>query len=145
MPVGERPAALRYVETSALLAALLEGDASVATSLLADGPKVTSALTIAEAHRAVRRAVTSGRVSAGDAERVHAQIEIFRRRSDVMRLSDDIVARAGQAFPVEPVRTLEALHLASALALEALPGLVTIVTRDARLAANARALGFGLE
>lgn len=145
MPVGERPAALRYVETSALLAALLEGDASVAASLLADGPKVTSSLTMAEAHRAVRRAAVAGRLSASDADRVHVQIEIIRRRLDVMRLTDDVVARAGEAFPVEPVRTLDALHLASALALDEHPGHVTIVTRDDRLTANAQALGFGLE
>jgi len=46
---------------------------------------------------------------------------------------------------VEPIRTLDALHLATAEELAEPPALVTIVTRDARVRDNARALGYAVE
>lgn len=48
-------------------------------------------------------------------------------------------------FPVEPIRTLDAIHLATAELLDEPPQLVTIVTRDERVRANAQALGYGIE
>jgi hypothetical protein len=42
---------------------------------------------------------------------------------------------------VEPIRTLDAVHLATAELLGA-PQRVTIITRDARVTENARALGY---
>jgi predicted nucleic acid-binding protein len=60
----------------------------------------------------------------------------------VLEVSDEVARRAEASFPVEPVRTLDAIHLASALFLrEALPDLA-IVTTDERVRANVRALGF---
>jgi hypothetical protein len=44
-------------------------------------------------------------------------------------------------FPVEPIRTLNAVHLATAERLGEAPQVVTIVTRDDRVRDNARALG----
>jgi predicted nucleic acid-binding protein len=43
------------------------------------------------------------------------------------------------------VRTLDAVHLATAEALGEPPSLVTIVTRDSRVRDNATALGYGVE
>ncbi len=54
-------------------------------------------------------------------------------------------AHAGRPFPVEPIRTLDAIHLATAAALSAMPALVTIVTRDLRVRNNATALGHQVE
>jgi hypothetical protein len=57
-------------------------------------------------------------------------------------MSDDVARRSEEAFPIEPVRTLDAIHLASALFLrQALPDLA-IVSADERVRMNARALGF---
>lgn len=54
------------------------------------------------------------------------------------------VERAEGEFPIEPIRTLGALHLASALVLrDALPDLVVLST-DERLRANALELGFAV-
>lgn len=62
----------------------------------------------------------------------------------VLEVSDEVARRAEVGFPVEPVRTLDAIHLASALLLrEALPDLA-IVTTDERVRANAHALGFAV-
>jgi hypothetical protein len=48
-------------------------------------------------------------------------------------------------FPVEPVRTLDAVHLATTELLGEPPALVTIVTRDARVGQNTEALGYAVE
>jgi hypothetical protein len=62
----------------------------------------------------------------------------------VVPVTDAVLVRAGRPFPVEPIRTLDALHLATAEFLGAPPQMVTVITRDARVGENARALGFPL-
>jgi hypothetical protein len=60
----------------------------------------------------------------------------------VLELTPDVAERAGSRFPVEPVRTLDAIHLASMAVLrESLPDLVVLST-DARLRENSAQLGF---
>ena len=51
----------------------------------------------------------------------------------------------GRPFPIEPIRTLDAVHLATAELLDEAPQVVTIVTRDVRVRDNARALGYIVE
>ncbi|HLA89713.1 MAG TPA: hypothetical protein VJL28_04690 [Gemmatimonadaceae bacterium] len=43
------------------------------------------------------------------------------------------------------MRTLDAIHLATLEVLGEVPQLVTVVTRDARMGENARAMGYGVE
>ena len=60
----------------------------------------------------------------------------------ILELSREVAERAEGPFPVEPVRTLDALHLASALLLrQALPDL-RILSTDDRVRSNGRGLGF---
>jgi len=66
----------RHVESSALLAALLESDSGARKTISMRGRRVTSALTLAEAYRAVIRARTTGRLSI-PLER--SAIRVFRR------------------------------------------------------------------
>ena len=70
---------------------------------------------------------------------------MFARRCDVAAVTDAVLARVGRPFPVEPIRTLDAVHLATAELLDDAPQLVTIVTRDHRVRENAQALGFAVE
>jgi len=59
-----------------------------------------------------------------------------------MRLDDEILSRARKPFPVEPIRTLYALHVASALSARALvPEDVVVVTLDDRVRECLSALG----
>jgi hypothetical protein len=46
---------------------------------------------------------------------------------------------------VEPVRTLDAVHIATVESLAEAPQLVAIVTRDHRVRENATALGYSVE
>jgi hypothetical protein len=59
-------------------------------------------------------------------------------------LAPAILGRACQPFPGEPIRTLDALHLATAIAAStALDGL-TLLTVDRRLWSSAQALGLSV-
>ena len=55
-----------------------------------------------------------------------------------------VLGRVRRPFPIEPIRTLDAVHLATAELLGEPPQLVTIVTRDARVRENAKALGYAV-
>jgi len=45
-----------------------------------------------------------------------------------MPVTDDILVRVGKPFPIEPVRTLDAIHLATAAALTDEPQWLTFLT-----------------
>ena len=111
----------RYIESSALVAALLEGDAAAKASIRAEGQRFTSALTVAETSRAVLRARLSGRITAQQQRAALLTLQRFARRSHVVSITEAILAHAGRRFPVEPIRTLDAIHLATAGALGEMP------------------------
>ena len=114
-------------------------------ALRAGGRRITSALTFAEASRAVIRARAAGRVTPAEERAAVRGLRVFERRCDVVAVTDAVLTRAGRPFPVEPIRTLDAVHLATAELLGEPPQLVTIVTRDTRIQGNARALGYAVE
>jgi hypothetical protein len=59
-------------------------------------------------------------------------------------VTEDVLGRAGRPFPVEPIPTLDAIHLATVDLLGQAPALVTILSRDVRIRDNAKALGYAL-
>jgi len=103
---------LLYVESSALLAALLERDPKALRRLAALGAKASSALTLAEAARGLVRARLAGRLSDFELAAVQAAILEFQDGCAIVDVDADVWARVGRPFPVEPVRTLDATHLA---------------------------------
>ena len=136
---------LRYIESSALVAALLERDAVALKSLRARGQRIASALTFAEAARAIVRARLAERLPS-DAERAAVRaLRRVERRCYVVGVTDEILARVGRPFPVEPVRTLDALHIATVESLGEAPQLMSVVTRDHRVRENVKALGYVVE
>jgi uncharacterized protein len=138
-------AAIRYVESSALVAALLERDADALKSMRSKIKPITSALTFAEAARAIVRARVAERLT-HDAERAAlSALRRFERRCYVVSITEGVLTRVRRPFPVEPIRTLDAVHLATAESLGELPQLITIVTRDDRVRDNAKALGYSVE
>ena len=145
MPPESTVVGVRYIESSALVAALLEHDAGALRSLRARVRQVTSALTLAEAARAIVRARVGERLTP-DAERAAVRaLRRFEHRCYIVAITDDVLARVRRPFPVEPVRTLDAVHIATAESLGEPPALMTIVTRDDRVRENARALGYAVE
>jgi predicted nucleic acid-binding protein len=135
----------RYIESSALVAAVLDGDTAAKASIRAEGQRVTSALTVAEASRAILRARLLGRITAQQQRAALLTLQRFARRCHIVSVTETILSQVGRPFPVEPIRTLDAIHLATAEALGDPPALVTIITRDVRVRDNATALGHPVE
>ncbi len=132
------------MESSALVAALLEHAPAVLRAA-AGTRHVTSALTLAEAGRAIIRARATGRLTPADEQAAVRALRTFERRCFIVDVDRAVLARVRRPFPVEPIRTLDAVHLATTELLGEAPQMVTIVTRDVRVRDNARALGYMVE
>ena len=136
-----------YVESSAILAALLGEPSGPRVQQLLDSADVlvTSELTLIECDRALIRAGALKKLSEADlTDRRHRLAEAVSAWQ-ILRIADDVVTRARQPFPAEPIRALDAIHLASALIARAnVPGL-ELLTLDDRLRSAATALGLPLQ
>ncbi len=132
-----------YAESSAVLAWLLgelQGD-RVREILSGSALILASDLTLIECERALIRASGMGPLEAVIADR-RAILNTAAAHWNVMRLDGEIVDRARRPFPCEPVRTLDAIHLACALSARAvIPGL-QFLSLDQRIRTSARSLGF---
>jgi antitoxin (DNA-binding transcriptional repressor) of toxin-antitoxin stability system len=82
----------------------------------------------------------------GEAERAAVRaLRQFERRCYVVAMTEDVLERVKRPFPVESVRTLDAIHLATVEILGEPPALVTVLTRDGRVRENAIGLGYSVE
>jgi predicted nucleic acid-binding protein len=105
---------------------------------------IASELTVIECERVLVRGLALGSLTEVDASRRRATLQSLISGWTQLRMDGEILDRAKRAFPEEPVRTLDALHLSSALmARFSVPGLV-FLSLDERLRRNAKLLGFGL-
>jgi predicted nucleic acid-binding protein len=103
---------------------------------------VASELTLIECDRTLLRARAAGELSDFEAARRRNLLEAASAHWNLLPLGRDIVERARRPFPGEPLRTLDALHIASALAARsAVPGLA-LLTLDNRVRGSAAELGF---
>jgi predicted nucleic acid-binding protein len=124
-----------YVDTSVVLAQLLAEDRRPPESLW-QGALISSRLTEYETWVRVHQRGLGP--SHGEATR-----ELLARLS-VVELSPPVLARALEPFPT-PVRTLDALHLASIDFLRARRLEVRLATYDIRMRVAAEALGIPVE
>jgi predicted nucleic acid-binding protein len=132
-----------YAESSAVLAWLLgEPAGEDVRRLLAEAKRVVSStLTQVECARALARSVVSGRLGRGDELAALRLMDEAATAWTTLEMSGRVLARARTPFPLEPVRTLDAFHLATAVAFrEEIPDLV-VVSLDERVRGNAEALG----
>lgn len=135
----------RYIETSALLAVRLENDAVARDAIRGEGVRFVSALTLAEAARRIVRAAALGHLTPLQVRASHQWIQRFGRKCRVVDVTGEILARVRRPFPLEPIKTLDAIHLATIESIDEDPLLVAVVTRDRRIADNARAMGYLVE
>jgi predicted nucleic acid-binding protein len=132
-----------YIETSALLRWVFgEHGAGRVASLMESAPDpVSSVLTLLEAQRAIVRARSQDSAAATSTLRLVELLVRLSRRWTLAEVSADVRARAARSFPVEPVRTLDAIHLSTALEFaKVFPGL-SVLTFDRRILANLEPLG----
>ena len=120
-----------YVDTSVALAQLLAEDRTPPAALWAE-PLVSSRLLQYELWN---------RIHARGLGRSHGEdVRHLLGRIALLELTPSVLARALEPFPV-PVRTLDALHLASAEFLRQQAQEVRIATYDERMIHAARRLG----
>ncbi|CAN5683029.1 type II toxin-antitoxin system VapC family toxin [soil metagenome] len=103
---------------------------------------VTSALVRTELRRAVLRFSDRQDVDADQQLAAAREAEALLRRVDLVRVGAEVLDRAGH-LPPPPLRSLDAIHLATALALG--PRLDAVVVYDTLLAAAARDAGLHIE
>jgi predicted nucleic acid-binding protein len=90
------------------------------------------------------RAVTLGDLTEAEGADRRAHLAAAAARWHVLRIAAEVVDRARQPFPDEPISTLDAIHLASALlARGAVPGLA-VLSLDDRVRRSGKSLGFSI-
>jgi predicted nucleic acid-binding protein len=132
-----------YAESSAVLAWLLDEESAAEIRQLLGKAEwiVASDLTLIECDRVLLRAVTLGELTEAQAADRRAHLATAANHWQVLRIAPEIVDRARQPFPGEPIRTLDAIHLASALAgLTAIAGL-KLLSLDDRVRRAGKQLG----
>lgn len=134
---------IAYAESSAVLAWLVGEPAGEDVRRLLEAAErvVSSTLTQVECARALARGVGSGRLGRRDELAALRLMDEAATGWTTLEMSGRVLARARAPFTVEPVRTLGALHLATAVAFrEELSDLV-VLSLDERVRANAEAMG----
>ncbi len=136
-----------YAESSAVLEWLLgaERGPSVQATLSGATRVVSSDLTSAEVARTFRRLVATGLLMPESRGELAAVYTAAAAHWVFWAVDATILSRAGEAFAIEPVRTLDAIHLATAatFSLEIEP--VVVCSLDNRVRDNAKALGLQVQ
>lgn len=132
-----------YAESSAVVTWLLAEERcdEVAAILESAEHVVVSDLLFVECDRAFIRALTVDRLEDRQYAALRQELVDFSSHWETQRLSQVVLDRSRQPFPLEPVRTLDALHLASALRANALSPGVCVLSLDQRIRDNAAKLG----
>jgi predicted nucleic acid-binding protein len=136
-----------YAESSAVLGWLLgEEVGGPVRDVLCRAALVTASdLTLLECDRVLIRAATLKEIDEAEAADRRGRLNAAAAHWHIWRVTSEIVERARHPFPAEPVRTLDAIHLASALAARsAVPG-VELLSLDDRIRRVGKQLGFQLQ
>jgi predicted nucleic acid-binding protein len=135
-----------YAESSAVLSWLLgEKDGPIARRHLQGADIILSShLTLVECDRALRRAVALTALVEAQATTLGARLATTARYWNILGVIPEILDRARQSFPGEPIRTLDALHIASALHARSAVTDLALLSFDDRIRKIGAGLGFPL-
>ena len=132
-----------YAESSAVLAWLLDEPTAPDIRRLLNEAEiiVASDLTLIECDRVLLRTAALKEMTEAEAADRRAHLAAAAAHWQILRIAAEIVDRARQPFPGEPIRTLDAIHLASLLTgRSAIRGLA-ILSLDERVRQAAKGLG----
>ena len=135
-----------YAESSAVMSWLLgeiKGGA-VRTALAKADVVIASDLTLVECDRVLIRAVALKEISDKQALRRRSRLNTAAAHWNLLRIGPEIIDRARRPFPVEPLRTLDALHLSSALLVSSAVDEFALLSLDQRLRKTAVQLGLSV-
>lgn len=132
-----------YVESSAVLGLLLGEPSRSAVGDAINSAEIVAAsvLTGIECARALERERALKRMTPRQLESTRAEFHDLERRMHSLELTPEVAQRARESFPVEPMRALDALHLATLLFVRDEARDVALLSLDERVRANAQALG----
>jgi predicted nucleic acid-binding protein len=134
-----------YLDTSVVLSWLLEGSRDM--ERLADYEEVASSrLLWIETARTLDRAVRSGQITDSDGIQARLAFERMARGLTRLKLTESVLSRAAEGFPTI-IRTLDALHLSTAIAWAegSSRESIKLWSHDKQLNFCAKALGFEVE
>lgn len=135
-----------YAESSAVLTWLLsQEDAAKIGSTLAEAELIFSSdLTLLECERVLVRGSATGELSEGEVTNRQVILRTAAQHWMLLGFTPAVIERAQRPFPNEPVRTLDALHLAFALEAKRIIPEVRLLSLDRRIRETARQLGLEL-
>lgn len=135
-----------YAESSAVLAWLFREAAGLRVEpvFAAADHVFTSDLTLVECNRAIHRETALGRIAGEAARQAETDLVSYASAWEMMRLLPAIIERARRPLPHEPIRSLDALHIASALHVKAAHPDLALLTLDDRIRRVGSAMGFAL-
>ncbi len=133
-----------YAESSAILGWLLDepSAAAVREMLLMAECVIASDLTLIECDRVLLRAQALEELTEAEVADRRSRLVTAAAHWQVLRLSEGVVARAREPFPGDPIRTLDAIHLACALVARTAVADLKLLSLDERVRAAANKLGF---
>jgi predicted nucleic acid-binding protein len=134
-----------YLETSALLTWLFdEPDASIIIDTINGADLiVTSDLLKIETMRAIKRALHEKLITSKQLKALFRTFRNYLKSCFVMNMDESVINGATGDFPVEPVRSLDAIHLSTALEYKKLYPELRMLTTDTRLKQNTTSLDLG--
>jgi predicted nucleic acid-binding protein len=103
---------------------------------------LTSCLTVVECERVLIRAVAADLLPEAAAAQRRA---VLARTADhwiVLDLDAEVLERARRPFPAEPIRTLDAIHLATVVLARSLVPDMAVLSLDERIRRSAEQMGF---
>lgn len=132
-----------YFDTSAIVKRYVqEVDSRGARRMLSRYRIVTSVITPAEAAAALCRRRSLAELAQEDFDAIAVRIHADRAYWELVELGSSVLARAEDLLRQSPARTLDALHLASALLFQKEVGVaLPFVTADRKQGAAASSLG----
>jgi predicted nucleic acid-binding protein len=132
-----------YVETSAILTWLFNEQKakSVIKEINKESLLVSSSLIFVEVERALIRAEKQNILMEIDCQKLRGLFAHFKATFLIMEISEEVKKRASESFPIEPVRTLDAIHLATALTFAKVYQNLKVLSFDKRITNNCEALG----
>ena len=133
---------IAYVDTSVILRILFREPNPVAVWGKWDRA-FSSNLWRVEALRTVDRLRLSGDLSDQELADLIKEIRVVHETLAIHPLSERILQRAGETFPTI-LGTLDAIHLATALAIREIAPIDFLLTHDVRLGTAARSVGFSV-
>ena len=132
-----------YAESSAVVTWLLsqERATEIGSTLAAAKLIISSDLTLLECERVLVRGSAMGDLSEGEATKRQVILRTAAQHWMLMGFDPSVNERAQRPFPIEPLRTLDALHLSFALEAQRMVTDVRILSLDRRIRETALQLG----